>query len=156
MAHSLRALVARPGVLRPALERLPGAVLAPLEHGLALLPLTREVLDAMPESGAETPNPHDEVLYYLSAALARLGAELSARGPVAYVETDYFGGSGDQGAIVWDGGVVVEGPARARGGPINDALRRLGVETKFWEDAFSAVGLERHRRTDDWAETAKP
>jgi hypothetical protein len=44
--------------------------------------------------------PHEE-FWRLTQGLARLGAEMSRGGSVAYVETDYFGGSGDQAAMVW-------------------------------------------------------
>ncbi|MFF1615049.1 hypothetical protein ACFVYA_45435 [Amycolatopsis sp. NPDC058278] len=82
----------------------------------------------------------------------------SADGPVAYVEADYFGGSGTQSAQVWAGGQVVLGPLRlavgepipAEGSPISRALRRLGVVKGEHFDEFDAVGLGRHRETDDW------
>jgi hypothetical protein len=69
---------------------------------------------------------------------------------VAYVETEYFGGEGTQAATVWDRGATIFGPAEAEAGPINQALRRLGVERTAGEDEFDKVGLGRHRRNEDW------
>ncbi|TGN74781.1 hypothetical protein E5083_21640 [Streptomyces bauhiniae] len=88
---------------------------------------------------------------------AELGA-WSALGAVARVEAEYFGGLGEQWATVWEGGEVVLGPLHlpegeelpAEGSPISRALRRLGVVAGAGEDEFSAVGLGRHRATEDW------
>jgi hypothetical protein len=68
-----------------------------------------------------------------------------------YFETEYFGGTGSQGAAVFRAGEVAYGPKAAVSGPINEALALLGVRTpSVGTDAFEAVGLGRHRRTDDW------
>lgn len=74
--------------------------------------------------------------------LDAFGAWLSARGPVAYVETNYFGGAGDQGACAWRGGVRIYGPRRGLGddGVINEALVAIGVVPERG-DAFDALGL---------------
>jgi hypothetical protein len=54
------------------------------------------------------------------------------------VEADFAGGVGQQGSVVWEHGEVVLGPlvdrigplspAKLAAGPINRALRRLGVQ----------------------------
>ncbi|WP_424185371.1 hypothetical protein ACOBQX_26230 [Actinokineospora sp. G85] len=85
-------------------------------------------------------------------------AACSTTGPVAYVEAEFFGGPGTQSAQVWDGGKVVLGPLHlaegepspAEGSPISQALRRLGVTKGDHFDEFDAVGLGRHRDTEDW------
>jgi hypothetical protein len=77
---------------------------------------------------------------------------------VAYVEADYSGGVGEQSVEVWDSGKVVldhlhlaaKAPVPAAGTPIAQALRRLGVAKGDYHDEFDAVGLGRHRDTDDW------
>jgi hypothetical protein len=97
--------------------------------------------------------------------LAAFAACVSQHGPVAYLETDYFGGEGDQASIVWAAGQVVLGPLHTSrrwlneelvGPPpgqraINQALRRLGVERGAAYDEFEALELGRLRSTDDWA-----
>ncbi|WP_218877954.1 hypothetical protein [Streptomyces sp. TLI_55] len=91
------------------------------------------------------------------AASRGLLAQWSAAGPIAYVEAEYFGGVGGQRAAAWDGGTLALGPlgkATRRGlrtvSPVSQALRRLGARRSLGEDEFSAVGLDRHRHTDDW------
>jgi hypothetical protein len=117
-------------------------------------------LPAYPEFGALTPQ------------LTLLGNELSLLTPIAYVETEYFGGPGSQGSIVWDLGRVVLGPLRTGDArewefspvadvalcdrAINQALRYLGVKSVSGVDEFSALGLHRHRSNDEWLRMSVP
>ena len=93
----------------------------------------------------------------LTGALARFAELLSRSGSVAYVETDYFGGAGEQAACVWSRGQRVLRPRRARGGTVNAALRLLGVQACGLQDEFDAVDLGRYRETGSWlAEATDP
>lgn len=152
MGHAIQAFIARAEVLRAAANHLRHAHVASLAQGLALVPVTDELHDEATGPGGGPA--HEEHVHKLSGALTRLAAEWSRRGPVAYVETEYFGGIGDQAALVWEGGEVVYGPERAEMGPINEALSRLGAERGGHLDLFEAVGLRRHRHTGDWIEEA--
>ena len=84
--------------------------------------------------------------------------------PLAYVETNYQGGPGEQSAIVWAGGRIVFGPATTDTGEprtpllegaINRALRHLGVERGDVIDEFDALGLGRHRLNEDWCSSER-
>ena len=74
------------------------------------------------------------------------------------MEAEFFGGVGEQHAQIWDGGVVVFGPLHLNegesmtplGSPISQVLRQLGVDKTTHFDEFDAVGLGRHRDTQDW------
>lgn len=101
------------------------------EHGIAFLPLTDE-------GGS------------VSEAVATACSLASRRGPVAYVEAELFGGSGCQASIVWDKGEIIAGPSVGQHA-INEALRLLGVRAAAGQDEFDALGLGRHRETEDWA-----
>lgn len=87
----------------------------------------------------------EELAYYdfqcLSKDAEKLAVSASAKGAIAYLETEYFGGDGAQTAIVWDEGKVVYGPCVRSEGTINAALRILGVEAKRGQDEFLTVGL---------------
>jgi hypothetical protein len=78
-----------------------------------------------------------------------LGA-ISRHHPVAYIRTRYFGGDGEQAASVWENGQIVMGPLVAEGaGPINAALRRIGVPlNEAALDEFDSVGLGAYRSFD--------
>jgi hypothetical protein len=150
MGHTVQAFIAKTETLQTAARGLGSARVAPLGRGLALLPVTDGLYD---EAGAGGGPAFGE-FYKLSPGLAALGAAWSREGAVAYFETDYWGGEGEQAAVLWEGGEVVYGPARARLGPINDVLRHLGVERQDGLDRFDAVGLGRYRDNDDWMEQA--
>ncbi|MFI0405819.1 hypothetical protein [Actinomadura sp. 3N508] len=118
-------------------------------QGISLLPLTGALLDEVVELDGDWKVPAD---------FGRVLADCSATGPVAYVEAEYFGGTGSQAAQVWDAGEIVLGPLHVAegerwpeaGSPISQALRRLGVDKGEHFDEFDAVGLGRHRDTGGW------
>jgi hypothetical protein len=84
-------------------------------------------------------------------------APLSAGSGLAYLATNYFGGKGYQGAILWLDGALRFGPltywndkplpVAAR--PINRALRGLGQEPRDTFDEFDAFGLGNYRSYKD-------
>ncbi len=110
-----------------------------------LLPLLDDDVDAMipaPQTG------HVDGFVQLSAQLADLLRGASAAGALVYLETDYFGGVGTQAAVAYRHGEVLGAP-RASGeiGPINDALRAIGVRVlRPAIDEFDSIGLQHHRR----------
>jgi hypothetical protein len=67
----------------------------------------------------------------------------------AIIETDYAGGIGDQAAAVYQGACEVMPPKTARIGPINEALRTLGVAARPPLDEFDTIGLGRYRNFED-------
>lgn len=71
--------------------------------------------------------------------------------PLALISTDYFGGVGEQSAIFWDGTKIDFNETEIHG-PINDALKKLGVIKKESCDEFDTVGLGLHRSQDDFGE----
>ncbi|MGW6647489.1 hypothetical protein [Streptomyces iakyrus] len=154
MSYDLQAVIADESALRAATRDLSAARLASIGQGLSLMPMTDALFDTLTDgSGASTlgfrrlPGGFDETL-----------ADWSAMGPVAYVEAEYFGGTGEQRAAVWDAGTIALAPLHVdedqpfppQGSPISQALRRLGAVAGAGEDEFSAVGLHRHRRNEAW------
>jgi hypothetical protein len=75
-------------------------------------------------------------------------------GPIAYIETEYFGGVGWQGAAVYSGGETVMVPGWRESGPIDRALRLIGVKCLLLRDRFQALGLEAYRSNDDLIQAA--
>lgn len=139
---------------------------APLEQGLALLPLTDALLGSFQPPGRILP-----ALIEPLPVVAPLLAEWSSSGPVAYVEVS---SAGSQLAVVWADGARVLGPLLLDSGlpaapspgstdisgtpatpaagsipgggaaPIARALRRLGASAAGHPDECDAVGLGRH------------
>ncbi|MGW6267561.1 hypothetical protein [Streptomyces sp. NPDC055060] len=153
MGYDLQAVIGGE-VLRTASRELPAARLASIGQGLSLMPMTDAFLDSLAKGG------EDGALgfWQLRAGFAETLATWSAAGPLAYVEAEYFGGAGEQTAVVWDGGAVVLGPLHEpegqasppEGSPISRALRRLGAVAAPGQDEFTAVGLDRHRSNERW------
>jgi hypothetical protein len=127
------------------------AVAVPLNAaGVAFIPMTDGLLDRLsacfPTSTGNAPPEFSK----LSPSVVLWLEELSATGRVAYIETEYFGGVGAQAAAVWEGGKMILGPRQADIGPINDALKLLGVTRTQTQDEFDVAGLGRHRETESW------
>jgi hypothetical protein len=126
-----------------------------LDQDLRLLLMTDDLFDEVRLGGVDPPSWG---FLRLPAGFDRTLAAWSDRGPVAYVEAEYFGGVGTQAAIVWAGGEVVLGPLVTSEAqtdpmdrsPISRALSRLGVSARGHVDEFAAVGLGRHRDLDGW------
>lgn len=99
--------------------------------------------------GAKRPEELDSSPPGLEAALAT--ATLGGRA-LAYVETDYWGGSGGQSAVTYVDGRVAVHPYRSKGagGPINSALRSIGVVRGADDDEFDTIGLGERRTMADY------
>jgi hypothetical protein len=137
MGHYITGLIAR----REVLGRLGGAFAVQpcfaLEEDMAFMPLERENLDEV--TGLHTENAMDE-FYYLTDRLIELLRSASHAGETAYIETDYHGGYGGQGAAVLRDGEIIGAPEWGEGGAINRALAKLGVTPRPGLDAFDTVG----------------
>ena len=121
----------------------------PLTQGLAMVPATESLIDAIYESQDDTNEFGPDGYVYLDARFAVFLRELSQTGRVSYIETDYVGGTGTQSAATWDQGRCV-GSNPQRSGAINEALRFLGASVEDAHDEFEALGLNRYRRMDDF------
>ena len=126
-----------------------------LEQGLALFPLTEELVKSVGSAGQLEPLPGFE---YLSENLCALLARISDLCPLLYFETEYFGGMGAQIAMVFDKGNVVFGPRKHKTNdgktdrsPISEALQVLGAKKRPQDfDEFDSVGLGRYRDSEEW------
>ena len=70
-------------------------------------------------------------------------AKISLLPRYAEVQTDYFGGCGEQYASVKLGNSIMT--CRS----INDALRQIGVKAEEGMDEFDTVGLGKYRATEE-------
>jgi hypothetical protein len=138
MGHSIQAMIASDGVAAALHRQYPALSCVPASGGLTILPVNAEFVDSLP-AGPRSPASGDFAL--LTAGLSRLLLELPRHGSLAYVETDYFGGRGGQGAVVYSEGREVMAPCWLPGGVINEALTILGVPQPLTSDRFAAIGL---------------
>ncbi len=156
MGHRVRAFVGDALAFAHFRQVAPAAKLYRLSPAtdLVVLPLDEELHDALhrlngtgdwPENGGPL----------LSTSDLQFAARASDRAPIAYIETDYFGGNGLQHALLWKSGMLAIGPLSLdiqTGAqrptslwPINVVLRALGVAATLHEDEFTRLGLGRYR-----------
>jgi hypothetical protein len=145
--HDLQALVADISVLHEFAAEYKNAVVINLgEQSMGLLPLTQTFLDEFDNS--ELPYPK---MIKLSKPLLEKVVVLSKLASIAYIQTEYWGGTGTQGAMVWHSGEVVLEPVLVDGiGAINTALQKLGVKAVDTKDEFDTLGLGKFRNTSQW------
>jgi hypothetical protein len=149
MTHMIAGLIV-PTAIAETISEEHAVAVALDAAGVAFIPMLDVLLDRLaarfPASGGHAPAEFSK----LSPSAVLWLQELSATGRVAYIETEYFGGEGAQVAAVWEGGTIIFGPRQADIGPINDALRLLGIVRTQTHDEFDVAGLGRHRHTEDW------
>lgn len=158
MGHNVRLFAGPSGALAPFLVAAEARAFA-LTPGAdtLVLPLTDELQDALHarygtgEWLASGPRLSTGDLAFAAA---------SSRGTaLAFLETDYFGGTGGQCAVLWRDGTEVLRPtcmshdaAATRPPylwPINAALRGLGIAANAQQDEFTMLGLAHFRSNDD-------
>ncbi|MGC4017225.1 MAG: hypothetical protein QM755_22335 [Luteolibacter sp.] len=148
MAHHISGIIGSPAVLRNFSHENSFHAPAALEGGLAFLPLDDDHLDTLFPS----PGQFDPAMNYVSDALKKVLAILSEAGSIAFVETEYHGGMGAQGATAYRDGECVLKPRTEESGVISEALRLLGVVAQWGKDEFDTVGLGQHRNNEGWME----
>jgi hypothetical protein len=103
----------------------------------------------------------------ISTGAMAFAAWASQGAGISYLETEYFGGVGEQSAVLWQNGVLILGPLTmsSDGGavgrrprtlwPINAVLRGLGLRAEEGHDEFDAIGLSAYRSLDAVVERAQ-
>ena len=138
MTHEICAIVT-PSTARAG-ERFGGAVVE-LTDALQLVPMTTRLFDALNDPNAAVVEPF---FLLTTHVLERLRSALAV---FAYIETEYFGGSGTQRAGAWRGMETLVTP-REGSGSVNEALAALGVTRGAALDEWDAVGLVRFQTMD--------
>ena len=138
-----------------ALSRAMGnAPIYQLNHAeLLLVPVGDDAFDAVVAASGLSDLAGPE-FWRLTEALMEIARESSVHGPIAYAETDYFGGVGVQGAAAWIQGKLALPPTTHTAGPINAALHAIGLERAGGLDEFDTLGLGNIRRMDAFDERA--
>jgi hypothetical protein len=151
MGHSVHLIIGKGEAVAAFLRQWPGARAVELREGWQAIPVD-EALHTSIEAkhpGAVRPPELDVSPFGLEGVLA---AAAAGGGGLAYVETEYFGGTGGQSATAFVDGREAMAPQRARGGggAINQALRSIGVMRTEAADEFDTVGLGERRQMDDY------
>jgi hypothetical protein len=148
MGHCIHAIVAPAAtanaisVLWPALPRLDRG------DGFAIFPVDAGLIDARIAPDKTPLESRDESMM-LTGGFRKLLQTMSRDGQLAYIETEYFGGVGGQGALVCRNGEEVMAPRWHGHGTINKALRLIGMPRRLFQDHFAAAGFDQVRDNDD-------
>ena len=113
-----------------------------------IFPIDADVIDERIVSD-KTPIVTGDEFMLLTNGFRDLLRTLSGGGQLAYVETDYFGDAGGQGALVCRDGVEIMPPTWESSGTINDALKLIGMQRDNFGDHFDAAGFGDVRSNDD-------
>lgn len=144
MAYSIEALIGKRDALQAHVSRFKHARIVSMAQEMAILPITDELHKEIGGENDATP------FYKFSPQLEEWAKRISQHSPVAYVEAEYFGGSGNQSAIVWSSGDRILEPTQSESA-INDALKLLNVSAAdIAGDEFDAIDLNTHRDTESW------
>ena len=146
MGHCIQAIVSSSSVADSIQRVYPQLPRANAPQAFAILPVEADFIDAVT---AARPPQSTETFMLLTDGFRDLLCELSLFGRLAYVETDYFGGVGGQGAVVYSNRKVLMEPVWGGIGTINRALELIGVEELRAGDRFAALGLDGVRSNDD-------
>lgn len=148
MGHSIHAIVAPLGTADMISTYWPEVPRLNCDGGFVVFPVDADLIDARiaPE---KTPMESGDEFMLLTVRFRKLLQSLSHDGQLAYVETEYFGGVGGQGALVVRNGVEIMPPTWNSFGAINEALELIGVKRRLVGDRFDAIGFGNVRRNDD-------
>jgi hypothetical protein len=151
MGHHISAVLLQ-GPFDSERARSLGLTPIPLVQGITLFPLKAGRCDDLSELLGVAGSVSDRPL--LNCRVVHHLMRLIVPEPLfAVIETDYFGRMGDQAAAVYHGDTEVMAPAVGATGPINRALRHLGVRAPSGVDEFDAVGLGQFREFDDTSDS---
>jgi len=151
VGHCIHAFFGHPHVLADLAGTDRVALIVPLTPEVAALPVVWPWLREAhpPDGGLCAAGP----FLRLTAALEARAVRASHAGPVAYVETDYFGGIGEQRAIAWRNGAVCVAAAAAEG-QVDRALAAIGVVRASGLDEWDTLGLIQYRHDETFYEKA--
>jgi hypothetical protein len=134
MTHHISGFIGPTQHLKDQTKELTNAQVIPLAQGMAFLPMGNELY---------------EEIYKFNHYPMRWLAKKFKPVPIAWIETDYFGGAGEQSAILWKDGKKRRFRDRY-GGNIDAAMKELGVVCEGDQDEFDTLGLGKYRLNEDW------
>lgn len=149
MGHAITALIGPSELVESMIDEMGLPRSTPLPFGLSIVPLGHAALDRISEDDLGSVAPD---FNYLGSGLETALRAASADGVLLYIETNYFGGIGGQGAAlfragesVWKEAQAVSPTPPAGKSPISRGLECLGVTASDGQDEFDTLGLSRYR-----------
>ena len=148
MGHQIQAVIGQAEAVAALAVDWPRAEVVPLPQGFAMVFLTAGLWDAVEEAFPGPAEPDVSFLLCWSGAVRRWLEGYSCCRPLAYIETDYFGGCGTQAGVLVEKGRVAVPPVDGAG-TIDRLLAALGVRCLPGKDEFDSLGLGSFRHMPD-------
>ncbi|HAA13417.1 MAG TPA: hypothetical protein DCE41_17695 [Cytophagales bacterium] len=163
MAHSIQAAIGQSATLDLIKGTWVDAAALPLTQAFSLMPLIPTLSDGIEELFKPAHSDPFSSFNYRSGFVIEWLKHSSEQGPLAYLETDFFGGTGSQSAIIFQGGEVSPGllttqirenqqgqleQIPAGTSAISQVLKKLGVAVAGVEDEFDTLGLGKFRSNE--------
>ena len=148
MGHCIHAIIAPHSVADSISRAWPELPRLDRDRGFVIFPVSADLIDARIAPDI-TPTVTGDDFMLLTNGFRSSLQNLSIGGLLAYVETEYFGGVGGQGALVCRDGIEIMPPTWRQSGTINEALKLIGLERGSSVDEFVAVGLGLVRDNDE-------
>jgi len=147
MSHCIHAIVAPESFGNAIHKAWPELPRLHHDSGFSIFPVDYTLIDSK-IAPVVTRESCDEFML-LTPAFEDYLRQLSVGGLLAYVETEYFGGVGGQGALVFADGVGRMNPEWDDSGIINRALELIGVPLPKIGDRFALIGFADIRNNED-------
>ena len=148
MGHCIKAIIGKREDVCKISEDWVQAKLIELPQGFGMVPMTARLLEDVEEL-MEPSEIEDRLgLDGLDGAVVCMLEQYSFRTKLAYVETEYFGGYGTQGGVLYENGRE-KIPPQTGSGTINVLLKELGVRRRPNADEFDQLELGKFRRTEE-------
>ena len=148
MGHCIRAIIGTHKVIQELENNWGNAKEIELPQGYGMVFLTDEFSDDVAEVYDVFGEFRCYELVHFTVAIGQLLQQYTQNTKLAYVETDYFGGTGTQGGVLYENGQISIAP-RSGEGTINILLRELGVSCEPNKDEFDSLNLGIYRRMDE-------
>lgn len=151
MGYQLQAIICKDKLSNIITHEYKSAGRVHLKDNLYIIPFTQNFYD---EVNQYSESNHFDKFEYLNERLFNFLSQKSLIEPIAYVEADYFGGTGGQSAIMFEKSkIIIDIRYTDTGyGAINSVLKEFGISKENNNDEWDTVGLLRHRKTEDWLE----
>ena len=146
MGHSISAIIAEAPCCRETAARFDLSLIE--SGGHIVIPLFAGHADFWTEK-LELNESETGAMILDCAVTHYFARELLGERIYALIETDYFGGHGSQSAAVYQGGMRLFAEWSTEIGPINRALKMIGVFTRHGKDEFDTLGLGKYQSFDE-------
>ncbi|MFK7969119.1 MAG: hypothetical protein AB8F95_02075 [Bacteroidia bacterium] len=159
MAHHINIILAKEATIRSIESAWVLAHAIKLPQGFAMIPISIDLVEDMEEL-EDKPKTHEKSpLGSLPPTLHQYLLANSRQSEIAYIETEYFGGTGHQAAILYKDQNIALGPLITENNywekdsedqqAINAILSKMGVWCNQDKDEFEMLGLGKWRSNEE-------